>query len=243
MEINKQIFEDVLSGKLKGTFVLRNGTQLDSSLLKHNKHFVDRRYGFECNNDYNYYDNGLSYIIGAREFDIIDFIPDTDTKENELTIEIPDGKMVDWEESKKQNKIVLKKKDTKPRSWEEYCTNTKRNRTYFIGPTSGIIEAFCGNEFLDTKSDKNTLPSKELAEAFLAMMQLMSLRQAWIGDWKPDWLDMTLEKRCIIIKGDGRIVVNSLFHNRRTLSFPTEEMAEDFMNCFEDLLEVAKPLI
>ena len=29
---------------------------------------------------------------------------------NELTIEIPDGKIVDWDESKKQNKIVLKDK-------------------------------------------------------------------------------------------------------------------------------------
>ena len=31
-------------------------------------------------------------------------------KENELTIEIPKEKIVDWDESKKQNKIVLKNK-------------------------------------------------------------------------------------------------------------------------------------
>ena len=36
MEINKQLFEDVLSGKLKGTFVLRNGDKYDSSKLYRN---------------------------------------------------------------------------------------------------------------------------------------------------------------------------------------------------------------
>ena len=32
MEINKQLFEDVLSGKLKGTFVLRGGFTSSSNL-------------------------------------------------------------------------------------------------------------------------------------------------------------------------------------------------------------------
>ena len=36
METNKQLFEDVLSGKLKGTFVLRNGDKCDSSKLYRN---------------------------------------------------------------------------------------------------------------------------------------------------------------------------------------------------------------
>ena len=33
MEINKQLFEDVLSGKLKGTFVLRDGIKFNSNKL------------------------------------------------------------------------------------------------------------------------------------------------------------------------------------------------------------------
>ena len=33
MEINKQLFEDVLAGKLKGTFVLRNGQKINSNDL------------------------------------------------------------------------------------------------------------------------------------------------------------------------------------------------------------------
>ena len=33
MEINKQLFEDVLSGKLKGNFVLKNGFRVNSNKL------------------------------------------------------------------------------------------------------------------------------------------------------------------------------------------------------------------
>lgn len=34
MEIIKQLFEDILSGKLKGTFVLRGGKKVDSKCLQ-----------------------------------------------------------------------------------------------------------------------------------------------------------------------------------------------------------------
>ena len=74
------------------------------------------------------------------------------------------------------------------------------------------------------------------------MMQLMSLRQVWVGDWKPDWSDSNKHKWCII-NDINRLVIGLYGGSSRSLSFPTEEMAEDFMNCFKDLLEVAKPLI
>lgn len=69
------------------------------------------------------------------------------------------------------------------------------------------------------------------------MMQLMSLRQAWIGDWEshnPGFLIMLDTKRNIIV---------SRGFCYGPLTFPTKEMAVDFMNTFKYLLEVAKPLI
>ena len=159
-----------------------------------------------------------------------------------ISIDTPNNLEIDWQESAKQEKIVFKKKDTKPRSWEEYCATTKRNGTYFIGPTSGIIENRCGDELLSISCDRNLIPSKELAEAFLAMMQLMSLRQAWIGDWKPDWSCGYSSNYCII-GTDDHFNVCTLSKCRHALSFPTQKMATDFMNCFRDLLEIAKPLI
>lgn len=161
----------------------------------------------------------------------------------ELKIQIPDGYEIDKEKSTFEKIVFKKKKNTKPRSWEEYCKKSKGKSLYSINENGinreiGIDYAF---RELDP-SVKNTLPSKELAEAFLAMMQLMSLRQAWIGDWKPDWKDETRLKWDIIFL-QNQVYVDGTFIKSRILSFPTKEMAEDFMNCFRDLLEIAKPLI
>ena len=158
----------------------------------------------------------------------------------ELKITIPEGQEIDWQESAKQEKIVFKKKDTKPRSWEEYCCQQQTNckEGYCINNVTSEIQEI--NWGLCTCSWKTVLPSKELTEAFLAMMQLMSLRQAWIGDWTPDWKDST--NWCIIFRM-GVLEVDFFNYTAHPLSFQTEEIAEDFMNCFKDLLEIAKPLI
>lgn len=162
----------------------------------------------------------------------------------ELKITIPEGHEIDWQESAKQEKIVLKKIDNKPRSWEEYCKRTVLGGQSYIH-YNGWIDTISEYNIdkMDEVRDRMVLPSKKLAEAFLAMMQLMSLREAWIGDWKPDWNEVDSNKYCI--EGDGnyefRIII--LSETRSSLSFPTAEMATDFMNCFKDLLETAKPLI
>jgi hypothetical protein len=160
-------------------------------------------------------------------------------KTKELKIQIPEGYEIDNEKSTFE-KIVFKKKDNKPRSWEEYCKNNEDKQVWFVKENSNIGE--CHLMYRPINEDKNTLPTKELAEAFLAMMQLMSLRQAWIGDWKPDWNNEVIAKYCII-GAYFKTKVCPLNTSRYSLSFPTEEMAEDFMNCYKDLLEIAKPLI
>ena len=160
----------------------------------------------------------------------------------ELKIQIPEGYEIDKEKSTFE-KIVFKRKDTKPRSWEEYCKNHYGDY-YYISSDSNIIGLGYnpGHCELSPIYAKNVMPTKELAEAFLAMMQLMSLRQAWIGDWKPDWSCGYSSNYCIIGAGD-RFDVCILGKCRYALSFPTIEMAKDFMDCFKDLLEIAKPLI
>ena len=162
----------------------------------------------------------------------------------ELKITIPEGQEIDWQESAKQEKIVFKKKDTKPRSWEEYYKQQIANKKcgYYIDDVNCDSAVIVWDDFVGADKWKNVLPSKELAEAFLAMMQLMSLRQAWIGDWEPDWNDETRVKWNIIFS-QNRVCLRNTFIDSRVLSFPTREMAGDFMDCFRDLLEIAKPLI
>ena len=169
----------------------------------------------------------------------------------ELKIQIPEGQEIDWQESAKQEKIVFKKIDTRPRSWEEYCKqhNTTVTKCYFIDNEANV-RAFGWSPSVPSDYYRNTLPSKELTETFRAMMQLMSLRQDWIHkwslergmtyDWEPDWRKTI---SCIVIEDNTLLTATEYTSAQHVLSFPTLVMTKEFMNCFKDLLEAAKPLI
>lgn len=139
------------------------------------------------------------------------------------------------------NKIIIKEK-TLPRTWEEFCNNypVKPTECYF-GRRSEIYRA---EKNLDdyTRLDDDWCTSKEEADAFIALIKLRQLRKAWVGDWK-----QTKKKFCAAILCTAfmdRVVVHySEFWTNVVLSFPTKEMAEDFLNCFRDLCEIAKELL
>ena len=154
----------------------------------------------------------------------------------ELKIQIPDGYKIDKEKSTFEKIVFKKKEDTKPRSWEEYL----ELNTGFDG--AGINWNCGGVQTTGLHHRGKAIVPTHLAQPFIAMMQLMSLRQAWIGDWKPDWSCGYSSNYCVVGVGD-RFDVCILIKCRHALSFPTEEMAIDFINCFKDLLEIAKPLI
>ena len=154
----------------------------------------------------------------------------------ELKIEIPIGYAIDKEKSTFE-KIIFKKKNTKPRSWEEYFKQYETAPCYELGFD---VNGGYWNKPTMYGDGCCAVPSKELAEAFLAMMKLMSLRQAWIGDWKPDWKKSI---SCIVIEDNTLLTATEYTSAQHVLSFPTLEMAKEFMNCFKDLLEIAKLLI
>ena len=158
----------------------------------------------------------------------------------ELKITIPEGYEIDKEKSTFE-KIVFKKKDTKPRSWKEYLELS----TGFDGAG---IDCNCGGvQTTGLHHRGKAIVPTHLAQPFIAMMQLMSLRQAWIGNWEPDWNepDWNYETRVKwnIICLQNQVCLCDTPIKSRVLSFPTKEMAIDFMNCFRVLLEIAKPLI
>lgn len=137
----------------------------------------------------------------------------------------------------------------KPRTWEEYCDKTIRGGKYFINTDSLILsKCYCEDlteiETMSADEDKNLLPSKELAKAFLAYMQLMSLRKAWIRKLPisyviNDWYYIKEGRDAKIISD---IIVKPMTDAVESLSFPSQEMAAEFKECFKDLLETAKGL-
>ena len=157
----------------------------------------------------------------------------------ELKIQIPEGYEIDKENSTFEKIVFKKKKNTRPRSWKEYYEQQIANKKhgYYIDDEDCSSVSVVWNELADVNKWKNVLPSEELTEAFLAMMQLMSLRQAWIEGWNSNLFGYAImldAKRDIMVSHD-------IYH--RALTFPMREIAADFMNCFKGLLEIAKPLI
>lgn len=156
----------------------------------------------------------------------------------EIEVEVPEGKKAVW----KDGKVVFEDiKPELPKSWEEFCKKYPvKNEECFIGSNSEI-----GNIFLPNRnifSDRNILPSKEAAEAHLALMQLHQLRDCYRQGWVPDWENVLDDKWCII-KQFGKNNVVSFLSNGFFLAFQTKKVAEEFLRNFESLIKKAGDLI
>ena len=184
MKINKQLFEDVLSGKLKGTFVSREKRHYSSSLLRRNYDRWSTTHPY-CVNGMSYSPNGFFRVeITSGPLDIIDFIPDTNTKENELTIEIPNGKIVDWDESKKQNKIVLKDKRL---TYEDVCIALYNGKMVYYTDAKGNINSIPFSKLdEDNPYNSNNAFTKHQLECILAKNMLANVAKYLNNGWRPN---------------------------------------------------------
>lgn len=124
----KQIAEDCLAGKLSGTFVLRNGGSWKSNTLS--------RYSIEGRLIPDYYvigkgivldSNGLNMEIKER---VQNFIPDM--KKEQITIDIPEGKVPVMESS--ENGVIITWKE-KELTYDEIYSHLYKNNVainYFV---------------------------------------------------------------------------------------------------------------
>lgn len=126
----------------------------------------------------------------------------------------------------------------KPTSWAEYCKqNPIKEGECYIDDVCCILDATTVlGKRRNVDIDANIM-SKDLCEAFLAYMKLIQLRNAWVKDCDAE--DCSIK----IVAKDNAIFKDSYMQFMHGLSFPTHKMADDFMDTFEDLLEVAKPLL
>ena len=218
MEINKQLFEDVLSGKLKGTFVLRNKSTLHSSNLRK---IAGTKYQYVlCSNSYTS-EGMLISNNKTHPLNIENFIPEINMKENELKITIPDGKIVDWDESKKQNKIVLKDKRL---TYSDACRKLFVGYGWFFTDAEGGIHHTLGG---NTYSCANNSATKHQLECILAKNKLANVAKYLNDGWKPAVEDTAWY---IISYGNNNIdIVNDYFQHSSCSSriiFKTKELAQ-----------------
>lgn len=153
-----------------------------------------------------------------------------ETKQELLTL---NGKeyLLDIEQAEKLG--LLKEKDSRVRSWEEFTK--KYDRAYIVDERSAFPQeanVFCTQSQLTIHE----------AKALTAFSKLLKLRRDWIGEWEPDWEDMDASYGVIWIY-KNKLQANAACTPARSLSFPTEQMATEFLETFRDLIEEAKILI
>lgn len=161
--------------------------------------------------------------------------------ETKNIINIPKGYEIDKEQST-ERQIVLKKivnkKIERPRTWEEYCDKTKGKDCYYVNNFYNEVRS---SLFGDTPLMEE-FDNKEDAVAFDAFSKLRKLRRQWIGSWKPDWKNNNVTK-FTIIAAENEISKGEHYTVNSSMSFPTDEMRDEFLDCFKDLLEQAKSLL
>lgn len=176
-------------------------------------------------------DKAIAFEKGAEWADNNPKFINMKTKE----IIIPQG----WEiDEVRGNKIILmESKKELPKTWEKCCELLDKGE--FIDINSGIVN-------IDIRinvdsSFENTLPIG-LGEPMLALCQLLVCREIYRQGWKPDWTNKDEDKYCIINNLNKIEVINYNFVGR-ILSFQSEEVRDQFLENFRDLIEEAKELI
>ena len=148
----------------------------------------------------------------------------------------PSREQRDW------TKVKYEKKEL-PKSWKKFCEDNprKKDEAYF-DLYSKICILTQDYEYRDQDTDKNLLPSKQAVEAHLALMQLHQLRDAWREGWVPDWKDDT-QSKYVILKFKGEFEIKEFYAASRFLTFQDEKRADEFKDCFIDLIKQAGDLI
>jgi len=116
----------------------------------------------------------------------------------------------------KDGKIVFEDiKPKLPKTWEEFCEHNKVNIN--------------------------------VPRGHLALMQLHQLRDCYRQSWTPDWKNSSkkysITRVYDFIDNKIKLKIDEYIHTTLFLTFPTLEIAREFLNNFKDLIEQAGDLI
>ena len=130
-----------------------------------------------------------------------------------ITFEIPEGYVIDKENSTNNNIVLKFSKSIKPRTWEEYSRKMEGKNSYYFNEQFNTL----------TSSQFGPVPvvsefeNYKDAEVFAAFSKSLKLRKDWIGDWEPDWADGNQIKYVIFTK-NNEICVGTHLHISSSMS-------------------------
>jgi len=159
------------------------------------------------------------------------YLQKKEMKEKTIEIIAPEGYEVDKERSSFEKIVFRVLPEKLPRTWGEL----ERIGGCFVDSSSNV-RAILNDGLLCTDSEtvRNTWPTREEAEASIALAQLCQLRDRYNGGWKPSTEDR------------GYWIYIKMFEGKYAcylLTFKTRGLRDEFANNFSDLIEKAKPLL
>ena len=153
-----------------------------------------------------------------------------------MTTVVLEGKEYHLDIEQAENLGLLKEKDNRVKSDVEFVKKYCGVCGYSYNITANMI----------TRSETPIYTADQLtpheAKAIAAFSKLLKLRRDWIGEWEPDWKNHQTQ-HYVIEYLDDRIRIYPQWYYARSLSFPTQQMAHEFLETFHDLIEEAKTLI
>ncbi len=148
-------------------------------------------------------------------------------------IKLENGKEVNIsEESYKELARSIKKE--LPKSWKD------------LGEISGYYtdihsDVYCSDDIRARRYDENIFRTKEQAEASIALAQLSQLMYVYNDGWEPDY--SSSEFVYSIYYCDNKIKRSYFTSLSSFLTFEKEEIRDEFLENFRELIETAKPLL
>lgn len=140
-------------------------------------------------------------------------------------IEIPDGQRI--------AEIIFEDIPKRVKSWYDLESLSG----YYVSSCSTIASI---NKIGAVPNNKNVFSTKELAEAALAMAQLSQLRDNYREGWVPDFKNLVT--KYYIYFHEYEPVVGKGAKTYSFFCFQTQDLANEFLENFRDLIIKAQPL-
>ena len=126
--------------------------------------------------------------------------------------------------------------DRLPKTWDEYCAKH--------GEVGDKIKASLNTAYMTI--NKYTFSDYNQAQAHIAMIKLHLLRDEYRQGWLPCWVDNSYKYgiRWDMINEKAKLAIAQYnVYDSYFLSFPTYELADEFLTNFRELIEQAGDLI
>ena len=122
--------------------------------------------------------------------------------------------------------------DSLPKTWDEYCAKH--------GEVGDKIKASLNTAYMTI--NRHVFSDYKQAQAHIAMIKLHLLRDEYRQGWVPEWGNID-ESKFVIEMAGNELTVENYGITRHFLAFQDEKRADEFLECFRDLIMKAGDLI